>query len=208
MSELIGPIEQDGLPGTLEPTGYHLPPDLSYADWETTGYKLAQQLDVQANRLDMLRWWVGDWLLYGEHTYGQKYAQAVEILGNRWAVGTLQGWMWVSHQYATFARANYALPWSHFRQVAALTPRQRAPLLQAALQNNWSRRQLKDALETKYPPEPQIQPVQPEPPVEPIQRGVAYSQAHVGEIWTVEHHERLAAFLLVPGPDDGAQDDQ
>jgi len=210
MSDVLAvPIEQDGLPGTLEPTRYALPDDISYAQWEEVGEKLGVQAEVQACRMDMLRWWIGDWLLYGEHTYGEKYSQAVQILGHRWAVGTLQGWMWMAGAYQDFPRGKYqALTWGHYKQVAALTPRQRTPLLQQALDNGWSTAELREAKKRKYPPEVQIQPVQPPPPSPAIERGVAYAAGCIGRIWEPADQAQLAAFLLVPGPDDGAQDDQ
>ena len=154
------PIEQEGLPGQLSLTGYTLPEDLPYADWEETGKKLGEQAEVQAQRMDMLRWWIGDWLLYGEFTYGEKWSQAVEVLGHRWEESTLKEWMWVADRFEKLVRTNFSLPWPHYRQAAALAPRQRTKLLQQAQDEGWSRPTVRQAIRQpqradirrRYPP--------------------------------------------------------
>ena len=43
-----------------------------YAEWEQCGAVL-RQID------GAVQWWLGDWLNYGEHAYGEQYSQARQL---------------------------------------------------------------------------------------------------------------------------------
>src|SRR5437667_7006511 len=60
-----------------------------------------------------VQFWIGDWLNYGEHAYGEKYAQAV----NETQADTWKNYAWVSHQVKKSTRVD-DLSWSHHREVA------------------------------------------------------------------------------------------
>ena len=62
------------LPGVLTEDGWHIPANLSYAEWEQAG----RNLGLVGK---MWRMWVGDWINYGEAEYGEKYSQALDVLG-------------------------------------------------------------------------------------------------------------------------------
>lgn len=75
--------ESSKTPGLLEipgceftPVSLTLPADLSFDHWERIGRQL--QLADMA-----VQWWIGDWLVYGEHKWREKYAQAIELTGKR-----------------------------------------------------------------------------------------------------------------------------
>src|SRR4051812_38054331 len=72
-------------------------------------------------RLGMLEssipWWIGDALVFGEHTYGSKYADAVEATGR--SLQTLKNYAWVARSVPLENR-DPALPWSLYREVARL----------------------------------------------------------------------------------------
>jgi len=59
------------LPGTITKTSLILPANLSFDDWEDLGERLA-------GARESLRWWLGDWVNFGEAAYGEKYAQALD----------------------------------------------------------------------------------------------------------------------------------
>lgn len=63
------------IPGCeFTPVSLTLPPNLSFDQWVRIGRQLQYaNLAVQ--------WWIGDWLVYGEHRWREKYAQAVEQFG-------------------------------------------------------------------------------------------------------------------------------
>lgn len=97
------------IPGTTE-TGLQLPPDLSYEDWARVGHALGRMGRA-------VQWWLGDWLLYGEHRYGEKFAQAAAETG--FDEQTLNACQWVASRFPDMRR-RISLSWSHHRNVAAL----------------------------------------------------------------------------------------
>ena len=68
---LLAQLESVG--GVID-RGLQLPPDLPYEQYVSIGSMIA-------NLQEMSLWLLGDWLAYGEHTYGDKFHQAAEITG-------------------------------------------------------------------------------------------------------------------------------
>jgi len=58
----------------MKPMGLVLPADLTYEDWAEVG-KYIKYID------DGVKWWMGDWLAFGEHKHGEKYRQAESETG-------------------------------------------------------------------------------------------------------------------------------
>ena len=52
-------------------TSLILDPKITYEQWENIGGQLGQIEGA-------IQWWIGDWLNFGEHKYGEMYAQAVD----------------------------------------------------------------------------------------------------------------------------------
>jgi len=48
-----------------------MPDNLTFEQWAMVGQKIGE-INKQ------ISWWVGDWINYGEHKYGEKYSQAME----------------------------------------------------------------------------------------------------------------------------------
>lgn len=69
---LLAALESVG--GVANGDGLSLPPDLPYDQYEAIGALLGY-----ADR--MLNWYLSDWLIYGEHHYGDKFWQAAEATG-------------------------------------------------------------------------------------------------------------------------------
>lgn len=64
-----------------------IPPGMKFERWEALGTALrAAGKGVQ--------FWIGDWIRYGEHEYGEKYSQAIEATGKQ--LSTLQGYVYVA----------------------------------------------------------------------------------------------------------------
>lgn len=90
--------------------GLTLPKGLDYETWETVGTLLGQ-MDTG------LPWAIGDWLIYGEHTLGEKYAQASAITGL--SASRLQAYQWVASKFERSCRRRQ-LSFSHHELVARI----------------------------------------------------------------------------------------
>jgi hypothetical protein len=77
-SSILHALDTLASSGRMTVTSLDLQPDdggdLPYEAYETFGGWLGQ-----VNR--SCSWWLGDWLLYGEGTYGERYAQAISVTG-------------------------------------------------------------------------------------------------------------------------------
>ena len=89
----------------------NLSPTLSYEEWENVGVALAT---MDGN----IEWWIGDYFVFGEAAYGEKWAQATAKFGR--PESTLQGYMYVASRFPQNLRRRN-LPWWAHREVAALT---------------------------------------------------------------------------------------
>jgi len=110
--------------GELTRTGFLIEPGLVYEEWAAMGHGLIAMAEASM-------WWVGDWLLYGEHEYGEKYAQAVEATG--YGLSTLKNAQWVSDRFPPEARRE-ELSHSHHVAAAGLDESARADLLARAVE--------------------------------------------------------------------------
>ena len=121
----------------LTPTGLIVHGEPQYEDWAAQGDKLA---GIRA----ATHWWIGDWINYGEHRYGETYAQAIKVTG--YSLSTVQSDAYVARRYEACMRMQ-GLSWGHHHICASLeTPEERAVWLQAALENGWSQEELKAQL--------------------------------------------------------------
>lgn len=92
------------------PTGLVVTGNPTFEEWEQCGKLLAH---IQKR----IHWWIGDWLNYGERTYGEKYAQA---LGETcYSYSTLATDKWVTGKIES-SRRRENLRFSHHREVAGL----------------------------------------------------------------------------------------
>lgn len=124
---------QLALPGIVSRTGMELHPGLSKTEWLEVGRKCA--LIDRANR-----WWIGDLLNYGEHEYGDTYAEALDLFELKYSA--LANYKWVAAVFEASTRVE-SLEWTHHRNVAALDPESRQYWLQRAEEMKWSERELK-----------------------------------------------------------------
>lgn len=91
------------------PTALSLPPNLTYEEWRDTG--------LAYTRLGAaVKFWIGDWLLYGEQHYGELMPQAAAETG--YEPETLRVMLWVATKIPPEMR-RASLPWSHHQVVAA-----------------------------------------------------------------------------------------
>jgi len=119
---------------TLTRTGLTISGDMPYERWEFLGQKLRE---FEGS----VMWWIGDWLNYGERTYGETYTQALDATD--YAYQTL----------AQAARVSKALPicrrlqnlsWSHHQEVASLEPAEQDAILGKAAEHGMSQKELRE----------------------------------------------------------------
>jgi hypothetical protein len=101
----------------------------------------------QGRRLGMMGrtagWWVGDWLLFGNLAYGERYARAARITG--YDVQTLMNMVYVASRFET-SRRRETLSWSHHAELAALAPDEQDRWLDQAEADRLSVKCLRDGL--------------------------------------------------------------
>jgi len=119
--------------GELTLTGFIIEPGLSYDEWAEMGHGLVAMAQSSM-------WWVGDWLLYGEHAYGEKYTQAVEATG--YGLSTLKNYQWVSDRFPPETR-RAELSHTHHVAAASLDESARTDLLQRAVEEGMTSGQVR-----------------------------------------------------------------
>lgn len=123
----------------MTPVAWRAEPDLPLEEWLESGRKLGL---LGRN----IPWWIGDWLRYGNHAYGERYARAARITG--YDAQTLMNMVYVaSHCPPTRRRGN--LSWSHHAEVAALDPEEQDAWLDRAEAERLSVRCLRQEIRTQ-----------------------------------------------------------
>ncbi|MEW1655438.1 MULTISPECIES: LmbU family transcriptional regulator [unclassified Streptomyces] len=114
-------------------TGLLLPPDFSLTDWKRFGRHLFLISDSSS-------WWLGDWLLYGQDMYPDRYRQAILETGLDYK--TLRNYAWVARRFPVTER-HTKLSFQHHAEVASLEPAERGRWLERAAREDWSRNALR-----------------------------------------------------------------
>lgn len=123
------------LRGELGDTGYSLPAGLTFDEWVAEGPTLATMA-----RSAM--WWLADWLIYGERTFGSDRVYAVLEEATGLSYTTLRNYHWVAERIPP-AERRPELEFSHHRAVAALEPTQRNELLDKAAERGMTEGELR-----------------------------------------------------------------
>lgn len=78
-----------------------------------------------------IQFYVGDWIRYGEHEYGEMYSQAIEATGR--AEATLQNWVFVAQNIDSSRRRELdVVDFSTHAEVASLPPKEQERILSLA----------------------------------------------------------------------------
>lgn len=101
----------------LEPIG-----NPSFDDWLKCGQFLKSTNGA-------VHFWIGDWLNYGEKTYGETYAQAMDETGYNYQ--TLSNDKWVARKIE-ISRRRENLSFRHHQEVADLEPEEQEEMLKKA----------------------------------------------------------------------------
>jgi hypothetical protein len=113
--------------------GLTIPLGLPFEKWEEAGPKLFRIADSSA-------WCIGDWLVYGQDTYQERYRHALASAGLEYQ--TLRNYAWVARAYE-MPRRHGALSFQHHAELASLTPAEQDMWLDRAEKHGWSRNQLR-----------------------------------------------------------------
>jgi N6-adenosine-specific RNA methylase IME4 len=123
-------------PGKWGAVSLALPARLTFEEWAEVGTTLSAMSNG-------VMWWIGDWWRYGDQKYGERAAQALD--SESYSYQTFMDAGWVSGQIET-SRRREVLSWSHHREVAALEPAVQDELLDRAIQENWTRAEIRQAV--------------------------------------------------------------
>jgi hypothetical protein len=116
--------------------GLKIPATLTYARWERVGLQIFHIADSSA-------WCLGDWLVYGQDRYADRYKTGVQAAGLDYQ--TLRNYAWVARRFEPWRRREN-LSFGHHAEVASLSEPEADAWLDRAEQHDWSRNQLRSQL--------------------------------------------------------------
>jgi hypothetical protein len=169
--------------------GLRFPENLTYDSWEHAGHQISRVVNSST-------WCLGDWLVYGQERYADRYRQAVAAAGLDYQ--TLRNYAWVARRFE-LSRRHLGLSLQHHAEVASLPDDEQDRWLEQAATLGWSRNQLRRAVRDHRHGETSIEQRKavlprvkvPRQTVERWQR--AAEQAHVDlHRWVVETLDRAA----------------
>ena len=125
---------------TLDRTGLSVMGSPPYEEWEKCGAFL-QQIE------GAVQWWIGDWLNYGEHAYGEKYSQALDATGI--TLRTLETCAYVA-AHVESTRRRVGVGWTLHQAIASYSPEEQTQWLARVVAGDdgvpWSRATLRTEL--------------------------------------------------------------
>jgi hypothetical protein len=117
---------------------------LTNVSWSTTANLSFEQWVLNGRRLGAIGrgvgWWIGDWLRFGNASYGEKYAEAARITG--YDKQTLMNMVYVASRIEA-SRRREKLSWSHHAEIAAVAAQEQDRWLDRAEQSRLSVRDLR-----------------------------------------------------------------
>jgi hypothetical protein len=121
-------------PATVaEPGGLRFPEELTLDVWRAVGERLADLANASC-------WWIGDWLVYGQDKYPDRYKRAIAKTALDYQ--TLRNYSWIARKFE-FSRRRPALSFQHHVEVAALPVAEQDHWLRFAEKLSWSRNELR-----------------------------------------------------------------
>ncbi len=114
-------------------TSLCLPGQLPVDTWRSIG----EQIHVLSNSS---AWWIGDWILYGQESYPDRYRNAMAETSLDYQ--TLRNYAWIARRFPA-ARRRARLSFQHHVEVASLPADQQDHWLDLAEKFAWSRNELR-----------------------------------------------------------------
>ena len=125
-----------GKPVRVTLNGLQMLPGMEFEAWVTLGCRISRITNACA-------WCLGDWLVYGEQTFGRRYKAALATTSLDYQ--TLRNYAWVARRFE-MSRRRDALSFQHHAEVAALPEPQQDLWLLRAERSGWSRNELRRRL--------------------------------------------------------------
>jgi hypothetical protein len=116
----------DEIEGITE-TGLHLPDDYAFTHW----IKLGEKFNTVHRDLP---WLIGDWLIYGEYNYGERFVQEAERTGKK--PSTLVRYRWVARKFPPHRRTP-GIAWSIYSDIAGLEEAEQNAILDKVVNEGW-----------------------------------------------------------------------
>jgi hypothetical protein len=110
-----------------------LPQGMPINAWRALGRQIFVISDSSA-------WWLGDWLIYGQSEYPDRYKKAIADTSLDYQ--TLRNYAWVARRF-TPGRRRERLSFQHHAEVASLPESEQDVWLLRAEQHGWSRNELR-----------------------------------------------------------------
>jgi predicted HicB family RNase H-like nuclease len=110
---------------------------MPYETWSALGPRIAAGANAS-------RWWLGDWLVFGERRYGARYRLAVAATGLDYQ--TLRNYAMVARRFE-LSRRRDSLSFQHHAEVCALSDEEQDRWLDVAAEHRWSKRELRSHLQ-------------------------------------------------------------
>ncbi|WP_173136578.1 LmbU family transcriptional regulator [Kibdelosporangium persicum] len=111
-----------------------LPARMPLDEWRRIGRQIFTISDSSA-------WWLGDWLIYGQTEYSDRYKRAIEETGLDYQ--TLRNYAWVARKFPR-ERRRESLTFQHHAEVASLPEAEQDDWMDRAEKHNWSRNELRN----------------------------------------------------------------
>jgi hypothetical protein len=125
-----------GSRATISDVSWRAGEDMSFSEWLEYG----RRLGVMGRSAG---WWIGDWLTYGNHVFGERYARASRITG--YDSQTLMNMAYVASRFDE-SRRRGKLSWSHHAEIAAMEPDEQDYWLEQAESDRLSVRCLREGV--------------------------------------------------------------
>jgi hypothetical protein len=109
---------------------------LALEDWMRIGTQLSRTQDSST-------WWLGDWLVYGQARYPERYRRVIDATAFDYQ--TLRNYAWVANRVSP-QRRRARLSFQHHAEVAPLAGPEQERWLTLAEENGWSRNRLRAEL--------------------------------------------------------------
>ncbi len=107
--------------------------NLAFRIWEAIGQQILEVADSST-------WWIGDWLIYGEMNFQDRYTEAIAMTALNYQ--TLRNYAWVARRF-DLSRRQCGLSFGHHAEVAALDRPEQDFWLRKAVELGWSRNRLR-----------------------------------------------------------------
>ncbi|KAA2253101.1 LmbU [Solihabitans fulvus] len=106
---------------------------MTFDAWERAGHQISRVVNSSA-------WYLGDWLVFGQDKYANRYSRAVEEVGLDYQ--TLRNYAWIARRFE-YSRRREGLSFQHHAEVASMASDEQDHWLDLAERHGWSRNRLR-----------------------------------------------------------------